>query len=127
MTDTRTLADLGRGESATVVAFDPTASPDITVRLRHLGFRPGQTVVKTRVAPLGDPAVYELLGYEMCLRAREAEAAAAADDPQVMADLCGQGMSPLGVIGIADTPRPGGAAAARRTPGPRDRGAAHHR
>ncbi len=41
-------------------------------RLRHLGFRPGTKVVKLRTAPLGDPAVYRLLGYDTCLRRHEA-------------------------------------------------------
>lgn len=72
MTSTRTLADLRSGERATIVAFGATAPEEVVTRLRHLGFRPGEVVVKTRVAPLGDPAVYEVLGYEMCLRTREA-------------------------------------------------------
>jgi ferrous iron transport protein A len=69
---TRTLADLRSGERATIVAFESSAPEHVTTRLRHLGFRLGEAVVKTRVAPFGDPAVYEVLGYEMCLRTREA-------------------------------------------------------
>ncbi|MDP7701411.1 MULTISPECIES: FeoA family protein [unclassified Mycobacterium] len=67
-----TLADLAPGTGAEIVAFDPAIAPDIANRLRHLGFRPGVQVIKLRTAPLGDPAVYRLLGYDTCLRRREA-------------------------------------------------------
>jgi len=68
----RTLADLSTGSAAEIVAFDPGASDDLLTRLRHLGFRAGTRIVKLRTAPLGDPAVYRLLGYDVCLRRHEA-------------------------------------------------------
>jgi ferrous iron transport protein A len=43
-------------------------------RLRDLGFLPGTEVSLVRRAPLGDPAVYELRGAQICLRRTEAQA-----------------------------------------------------
>ena len=68
----RTLADLSAGAEADIVALDPTAPEDVLTRLRHLGFRAGTRVIKLRTAPLGDPALYRLLGYDLCLRRHEA-------------------------------------------------------
>ncbi|MBX9642443.1 MAG: ferrous iron transport protein A [Mycobacteriaceae bacterium] len=67
-----TLADLAPGGGATIRGFDPAMPTDVAHRLRHLGFRPGIRVVKLRTAPLGDPSVYRLLGYDTCLRRHEA-------------------------------------------------------
>ncbi|ATO67789.1 ferrous iron transport protein A [Mycobacterium avium subsp. hominissuis] len=68
----RTLADLASGAAADVVGLDPAAPADVATRLRHLGFRAGIRVAKLRTAPLGDPALYRLLGYDTCLRCHEA-------------------------------------------------------
>lgn len=43
-------------------------------RLRDMGFLPGTEVRLVRRAPLGDPAVYELRGVQICLRRTEAQA-----------------------------------------------------
>jgi len=67
-----TLADLAPGTGAQIIAFAPAISADVANRLRHLGFRPGIQVTKLRTAPLGDPSVYRLLGYDTCLRRNEA-------------------------------------------------------
>ena len=40
-------------------------------RLGELGLREGVEVVVVRRAPLGDPTVFELCGYQLCLRASE--------------------------------------------------------
>ncbi|OBR99675.1 hypothetical protein BHQ23_25980 [Mycobacterium gordonae] len=66
------MADLAPGTGAEIVALDPAIADDVANRLRHLGFRPGVRVTKLRTAPLGDPSVYRLLGYDTCLRRREA-------------------------------------------------------
>ncbi|MGE2715131.1 FeoA family protein [Mycolicibacterium litorale] len=71
-TTPRTLADLPPGASAEIVSLNPSAPADVLHRLRHLGFRVGTRVSKLRTAPLGDPSEYRLLGYDMCLRRREA-------------------------------------------------------
>jgi ferrous iron transport protein A len=46
--------------------------PAVVRRLASLGFRPGTPVSCIRRAPLGDPTVYRLRSYELCLRRREA-------------------------------------------------------
>ena len=43
----------------------------IARRLADLGVRPGITVECLRRAPLGDPSVFELCGYQLCLRRTE--------------------------------------------------------
>jgi ferrous iron transport protein A len=58
----------GRGLIAEVRTGDPVGE-----RLLDLGFVPGTSVLVLRRAPLGDPSVYELRGYQLCLRRSEAE------------------------------------------------------
>jgi ferrous iron transport protein A len=69
---TALLCDLPVGALATILEIDDEAPPHVAMRLRHLGFRAGNKVNSLRVAPLGDPTVYRILGYEMCLRRHEA-------------------------------------------------------
>ncbi|WP_445165923.1 FeoA family protein [Mycolicibacterium sp. Dal123E01] len=70
---TGTLAELPVGATATILTLDPAAPAEVLTRLRHLGFRSGVEVKKLRTAPLRDPALYRLLGYDTCLRRREAK------------------------------------------------------
>jgi ferrous iron transport protein A len=64
------LADLPAGAEATVVAVD---LDDATGRrLRDLGLLPRTRIRALRRAPLGDPSVYELRGYRLCLRRADA-------------------------------------------------------
>jgi ferrous iron transport protein A len=66
----QSLADLEPGDSAVVVGVRST---DATGRrLQDLGFLPSTRVRAIRRAPLGDPSVYELRGYRLCLRRSEA-------------------------------------------------------
>jgi ferrous iron transport protein A len=58
----------GRGLIADVRAEDAVGQ-----RLLDLGLVPGTSVQLLRRAPLGDPSVYELRGYQLCLRRSEAE------------------------------------------------------
>jgi len=64
------LAALAPGHSACVVAVDGSC-PE-SERLLDLGFVPGTRVDVLKRAPLGDPVVYGLRGYRICLRASEA-------------------------------------------------------
>lgn len=66
------LAELPAGAEVEIVGLNQSAPGPVATRLRHLGFRQGIRVLKLRTAPLGDPAVYRLLGYDTCLRRHEA-------------------------------------------------------
>jgi Fe2+ transport system protein FeoA len=52
---------------------DVRAGDAIGERLLDLGLLPGTPIVRLRRAPLGDPSIYELRGYQLCLRRSEAE------------------------------------------------------
>ena len=67
------LSDLRLGTSARVIGLqEDTANDPISKRLSNLGFVPGRTVTPLRRAPLGDPVVYRVADYELCLRRHEA-------------------------------------------------------
>ena len=67
------LSDLRLGTSGRVVGLqEDTADDPIAKRLSNLGFVPGRTVTPLRRAPLGDPVVYRVADYELCLRRHDA-------------------------------------------------------
>ena len=67
------LSDLRLGTSCRVVGLqEDTADDPIAKRLSNLGFVPGRIVTPLRRAPLGDPVVYRVADYELCLRRHEA-------------------------------------------------------
>lgn len=69
------LAELSPGSRGTVVALehgDDDASGALARRLADLGFTPGTAVEVLRRAPLGDPVVYRVRNYDICLRDRQA-------------------------------------------------------
>ena len=69
----RFLSDLRVGTTSRVVGLvKDTASGPIIRRLSNLGFVPGRVVTPLRRAPLGDPVVYRVADYELCLRRHEA-------------------------------------------------------
>lgn len=69
----RFLSDLHVGTTSRVVGLvKDTASGPIIRRLSNLGFVPGRVVTPLRRAPLGDPVVYRVADYELCLRHHEA-------------------------------------------------------
>ncbi len=65
------LAALPPGARARVVELCH-GDPALVRRLCDLGFAPGTTVEVVRRAPLGDPVVYRLRGFEICLRRAQA-------------------------------------------------------
>ena len=76
-------AGLSTGASEPLTALEPGQRARIEAvelegpagtRLRDLGFLPGTEVRLIRRAPLGDPAIYELRGAQICLRRTEARA-----------------------------------------------------
>lgn len=66
------LCDLVRGGSAVVVGV-ASSDPAAAQRLIDLGFVPGTPVEMVRRAPLRDPVVYRVAGYEIALRRAQAE------------------------------------------------------
>jgi len=64
------LDRLQPGEAGLVQAVE--AEPALATRLADLGFCPGTPVRVARRAPLGDPVLYELRGYQIALRRSEA-------------------------------------------------------
>ncbi len=69
--DLARLSELAPGQEATIVSIDD--SGPVGRRLLDLGLLPGTPVRALRHAPLGDPGVYELRGYRLCLRRTESE------------------------------------------------------
>lgn len=67
------LAALEPGVRARVVEL-LGADPALRRRLCDLGFAPGTEVDVVRRAPMGDPVVYRLRGFELCLRRAQAGA-----------------------------------------------------
>lgn len=66
----RTLDTLPIGETRTLVGFD---HDDVVARrLFDLGFTPGESVVRLRHAPLGDPLMFRVGGVEIVLRKAQA-------------------------------------------------------
>jgi ferrous iron transport protein A len=63
------LSELAPGRRAVIESLD--ASGPIGRRLLDLGLLPGTPVRALRKAPLGDPTVFELRGYRLCLRRSE--------------------------------------------------------
>ena len=67
------LSELGLGTAGRVVGLlEDAANGPIIKRLSNLGFVPGRIVPPLRRAPLGDPVVYRVADYELCLRHHEA-------------------------------------------------------
>jgi len=66
-----TLDQISRGAFVRVLAVD--GGDAIARRLDDLGLRAGVEVEVIRQAPLGDPTVFELHGYQLCLRRTESQ------------------------------------------------------
>ncbi|MFE6280948.1 ferrous iron transport protein A [Streptomyces sp. NPDC057877] len=67
----RVLAQLAPGARATVTEV-VGGPPSVARRLGDLGFTVGAVVEVVRRAPLRDPVVYRVKGYEVCLRRAQA-------------------------------------------------------
>lgn len=65
------LAELGLGESARVARI--ASGGELSQRLMEMGVTPGVTMRFVGSAPLGDPLEYEIRGYRLCIRRKEAE------------------------------------------------------
>jgi ferrous iron transport protein A len=69
---TATLAQVPPGEAARVLGYHEDLDPCIARRLCDLGLAPGELVTVVRRAPLRDPVVFRVAGYEIALRASQA-------------------------------------------------------
>ena len=78
------LSEMAPGCAGTIVAIDD--SGPVGKRLLDLGLLPGTAVRVLRHAPLGDPAVYELRGYQLCLRRSESARIRVQPDAAARAD-----------------------------------------
>ena len=65
-----TLDQIPKGQRVRVIAMTGDDDP-IALRLHDLGVRAGVEIEMIRRAPLGDPTVFELCGYQLCLRRSE--------------------------------------------------------
>ena len=65
------MADLSRGQRATVVGYSDAVEPSTARRLFDLGLVPGIEVEMVRRAPLRDPVIYRVGDYEIALRAAQ--------------------------------------------------------
>jgi Fe2+ transport system protein FeoA len=65
---TLSLRDLPLGVVARVVDVEGDEVSVLGRRLTDLGFTSGTEVEAVRRAPLGDPVIYRVCGYDLCLR-----------------------------------------------------------
>ena len=63
------LSDLAPGVIGIVKGFTDL---EMSVKLMEMGCLPGEEVVVSRIAPLGDPIAINVAGYQLSLRKREA-------------------------------------------------------
>lgn len=66
------LSELRPGQQATIL--DLVGEADLVQRLLELGLTDGEPVQVLRVAPLGDPLLISIRGYQLSLRRTEAAA-----------------------------------------------------
>lgn len=67
-----TLADVAPGCAATVMGVCDDTDPAVARRLFDLAFAPGALVEVVRQAPLADPVVFRVAGYDIALRRAQA-------------------------------------------------------
>jgi ferrous iron transport protein A len=67
----RTLRDVRKGETATVVRLHGEGS--LKRRIMDMGVTKGVEVYVRKVAPLGDPVEVRVRGYELSIRKADAE------------------------------------------------------
>ena len=65
-----TLDQLRVGERAVITHVGGAGA--LRRRLAEMGLIPGKEILVSRVAPLGDPTAYLIMGYQLSLRRREA-------------------------------------------------------
>lgn len=69
-----TLDCISAGSRCTVAGFTGAdGAPQLAERMQDLGLRIGESVEFIRKAPMGDPLVFRVCDYELCLRKRDAK------------------------------------------------------
>lgn len=63
------LAELKKGQKALIKSF---ANEALSSRLIEMGCIPGESILLSKVAPLGCPLAISIAGYELSLRKEEA-------------------------------------------------------
>ena len=66
------LAELKPGQTGTIVGWSARLDASAVRRFEDLGFCSGAEVTVLRRAPLGDPFVYGVAGYELAVRREHA-------------------------------------------------------
>lgn len=69
MSEAQTLDQIPKGQIARVLGV--LGDDPIALRLGDLGIRKGVQIEVLRRAPMGDPTVYEVCNYQLCLRRSE--------------------------------------------------------
>ncbi|SEM06209.1 ferrous iron transport protein A [bacterium A37T11] len=64
-----TLSELKPGQHGIILSFTDL---ELSLKLMEMGCLPGSEVVFERTAPLGDPIVITVAGYQLSLRLQEA-------------------------------------------------------
>ena len=72
ITGLSSLADLRPGGTATIASVCAGTDPASARRLFDLGFAPGSEVSLLRRAPMADPMVFRVAGYDIALRRAQA-------------------------------------------------------
>lgn len=66
----RQLSGIGLGKTVIIKRFE---NDDIFLKLMEMGCVPGEKIMVTQIAPLGDPISIMVAGYTLSLRLNEAE------------------------------------------------------
>lgn len=67
-----TLAQVAPGQSARILGYADALDPATARRLGDLGLAPGEPVTVVRRAPLRDPVIFRVAGFEVALRTSQA-------------------------------------------------------
>ena len=64
----KSLLDVNAGDEVTIVKYNDGGNTDLKRHLLGMGFVRGSKIKIQKVAPLGDPIVFKIKGYYVCLR-----------------------------------------------------------
>jgi ferrous iron transport protein A len=67
------LNELKSGEEGIIVSYGDKGDTELKRHLLGMGFVKGSKIKLKKTAPLGDPLEFQIKGYSVCLRKKEAE------------------------------------------------------